>query len=89
MTHEQYQIILDFRDVHKTDAGKQVLADTLKELGFLDYDPEDKDPLRNYAIRVIEKMGVVTAGQKYQLLLGVAHLLQHFIPEMEDTNGRD
>lgn len=89
MTSEEYQIILDFREAHKTETGRQVLADTLKELGLLDYDPDGKDVLRNYAVRVIEKMGVVTPGQKYQLLLGIASLLQHIIPELEETNGRE
>lgn len=88
MDQPSKEIIDDFRFVHQTDAGRNVLADTLMDLGFLGIaTTEEQTQLRNYAVRVIEKMGVVTPGEKYQLALGIAHLLQQFIPSMEEKNG--
>lgn len=82
------EVINDFRGAHQTDLGMRVLADTLMDLGFLGVTTtQDQAALRNYAVRVIEKMGVVTQGEKYQLALGIAHLLQQFIPSMEENDG--
>lgn len=76
---EQKQVISDFRKVHEDDTGTRVLADQLFELGLLGVITDDNQvALHNYAIRVIEKMGVITSGQKYQLALDIAKLLQAF-----------
>lgn len=81
-------IVLDFRAVHQTPQGERVLADTLMDTGFFDPITDDAQvPVRNYAIRVMEKMGVATRGDRYQLALGLARLLQQFIPEEETMNG--
>lgn len=79
------QIVRDFRRAHEADNGMRVLADTLTDLGFFDVTTSNEQATtRNYAVRVIEKMGVRTHGQRYQLALGVAKLLQEFIPELEE-----
>jgi len=76
------QKVRDFRKAHEGTTGQYVLADSLQELGFLGrLTLEESVPLHNYAISVIEKMGIVTPGEKYQLLLGFSKLLQDFIPK--------
>ena len=73
-------IIARFRSVHGTHDGMIALADQLMDLGFLgNAINEQQTTLRNYAIRVVEKMGVISPGDKYQLCLGIAKLLQDFI----------
>lgn len=77
MTEQELKVIDDFRRTHDGERGAMVLADQLMELGFMSRTTnEEQVTLRNYAIRVIEKMGALTAGQKYQLCLSIAKLLQ-------------
>jgi hypothetical protein len=73
-------IIARFRSIHSSHDGMIALADQLMDLGFLGTAMNDQQTtLRNYAIRVVEKMGVISPGDKYQLCLGIAKLLQGFI----------
>lgn len=81
-------IVERFRAVHRGDDGMFALADQLTDLGFLGAAmTEQQTTLRNYAVRIIEKMGVISPGEKYQLCLGIAKLLQGFIYVQEEQNG--
>lgn len=80
-----------FRQLHLSKNAIEVLADTLYELHFFDQCvTEQQTNDRNYAVRVIEKMGVLTPGDKYEFARDVAILLQKFIPaRQEDMSGRE
>lgn len=78
-------IVRDYRQAHEGEVGMRVLADTLYDLGFFDVSmSQEQMTTRNYAIRVIEKMGVLTAGDRFQLAVGFARLLQQFIPNIDE-----
>jgi hypothetical protein len=91
MSIEELDIINRFRIVHSGDDGMYALADQLTDLGlFRPAMNEQQSTLRNYAIRVIERMGVITEGDKYQLCLAIANILQRQIVTQEVTNnGRE
>jgi len=75
----------DFRRAHEGDIGARALADSLMELGLLGFATNDEQRvLRNYAVQLIAKMGVVTDGEKYSLLYGIAKLLQQHVPSLEE-----
>ena len=90
MTQEEIDIVYRFRASHQGHDGMFALADQLMELGFLGISMnQEQTTLRNYAIRVIEKMGVLTNGEKYQLCLGIAKMLQEYVVSREVVSGRE
>lgn len=82
MTEKELEVVSAFRQLHQGEGGAVVFADQLYELGFLQKIQNDEQvTLYNYAIHMIEKMGAMTPGQKYQLCLTIAKYLQGVIVE--------
>lgn len=91
MTDDIREKIEEFREVHRGDVGARVLADQLMELGVFDISNDERQMhLKNHAVQVIANMGVITQGDKYQLLLELARVLQKFVPDRQEENdGRE
>ena len=90
MTDDIREKIEEFREIHKGDVGARVLADQLMELGIFDISKDERQMhLKNHSVQVLANMGVITQGDKYQLLLELARALQQFVPHREEDDGRE
>ncbi len=79
--------IEEFREIHRGEVGARVLADTFMELGMLDIAKDDRQRiLKDHAVQVIAKMGVISPGDKLRVLEDFSRILQQF--SREETDGR-
>lgn len=83
MTDAEKIVLEDYRNLFRSDVGVNVMADTMQELGLLDVitDEGRQIHLHNYAINMIEKMGVRSPGDKLRLLHHIARFLRDYIPK--------
>lgn len=85
MDNEEILKIQEFRHIHQGEMGARVLADMLNELGLFEFARDERQHhLKNHAIQVLTNMGVKSPGDRYQVLVALAKILQNFVPELEE-----
>ena len=79
----------EYQRLFTTNDGPKVLAWMLTDLGFFDEVSEERLPLRNYAVRLLEQIGINHANNVEELVREYMNIaLRNQFKQEESTNGR-